>query len=125
MVAVVSECLIVKLTADCLRLQAYLWDNNRVAVEWLEKHLTKEDGVRSGIRENIKYLKRENTLKRIRRYVNTLRHTVRPIGDTMVESQPLHRPEEHHTTADSWRHPKSLITNDLKGTSNNNNNVYF
>ncbi|XP_056276127.1 acetyl-CoA carboxylase isoform X3 [Pseudoliparis swirei] len=49
--------------------KAYLWDNNRVAVEWLEKHLTKEDGVRSGIRENIKYLKRENTLKRIRSLV--------------------------------------------------------
>lgn len=48
--------------------QAYLWDNNKEVVEWLEKHLTKEDGIRSGIRENIKYLKRENTLKHIRRY---------------------------------------------------------
>uniref|UniRef100_A0A8C2Z2T2 acetyl-CoA carboxylase n=1 Tax=Cyclopterus lumpus TaxID=8103 RepID=A0A8C2Z2T2_CYCLU len=49
--------------------KAYLWDNNKVVVEWLEKHLTKEDGVRSGIRENIKYLKRENTLKHIRSLV--------------------------------------------------------
>ncbi|XP_068461041.1 acetyl-CoA carboxylase isoform X2 [Clinocottus analis] len=49
--------------------KAYLWDNNKVVVEWLEKHLTKEDGARSGIRENIKYLKRENTLKHIRSLV--------------------------------------------------------
>ncbi|XP_031712065.1 acetyl-CoA carboxylase isoform X1 [Anarrhichthys ocellatus] len=46
--------------------KAYLWDNNKVVVEWLEKHLSKEDGIRPGIRENIKYLKRENTLKHIR-----------------------------------------------------------
>ncbi|KAL6114247.1 acacb [Pungitius sinensis] len=49
--------------------KAYLWDNNKEVVEWLEKHLTKEDGIRSGIRENIKYLKRENTLKHIRSLV--------------------------------------------------------
>lgn len=49
--------------------KAYLWDNNKAVVEWLEKHLTKEDGPRSGIRENIKYLKRENTLKHIRSLV--------------------------------------------------------
>ncbi|XP_077942833.1 acetyl-CoA carboxylase isoform X1 [Gasterosteus aculeatus] len=49
--------------------KAYLWDNNKEVVEWLEKHLTKEDGIRSGIRENIKYLKRENTLKHIRSVV--------------------------------------------------------
>ncbi|XP_059192405.1 acetyl-CoA carboxylase isoform X2 [Centropristis striata] len=45
--------------------KAYLWDNNQVVVEWLEKHLTNGDGTRSGIRENIKYLKRENTVKHI------------------------------------------------------------
>ncbi|XP_074494153.1 acetyl-CoA carboxylase isoform X2 [Sebastes fasciatus] len=49
--------------------KVYLWDNNKAVVEWLEKHLTKEDGTRSGIRENIKYLKRENTLKHIRSLV--------------------------------------------------------
>ncbi|XP_042344465.1 acetyl-CoA carboxylase isoform X2 [Plectropomus leopardus] len=49
--------------------KAYLWDNNQAVVEWLEKYLTKEDGTRSGIRENIKYLKRENTLKHIRSLV--------------------------------------------------------
>nr|XP_033475988.1 acetyl-CoA carboxylase isoform X2 [Epinephelus lanceolatus] len=49
--------------------KAYLWDNNQAVVEWLEKHLTNEDGTRSGIRENIKYLKRENTLKHIRSLV--------------------------------------------------------
>ncbi|KAI3372884.1 hypothetical protein L3Q82_023324 [Scortum barcoo] len=49
--------------------QAYLWDNNQVVVEWLEKHLSEEDGGRSAIRENIKYLKRENTLKHIRSLV--------------------------------------------------------
>ncbi|XP_041854600.1 acetyl-CoA carboxylase isoform X2 [Melanotaenia boesemani] len=49
--------------------KAYLWDNNQVVVEWLERHLSKEDGTRSAIRENIKYLKRENTLKHIRSLV--------------------------------------------------------
>lgn len=49
-------------------MQAYLWDNNQVVVEWLEKHMSDEDGTPSAIRENIKYLKRENTLKHIRRY---------------------------------------------------------
>ncbi|XP_070759737.1 acetyl-CoA carboxylase 2 isoform X2 [Enoplosus armatus] len=49
--------------------KAYLWDNNQAVVEWLEKHLSEEDGTRSAIRENIKYLKRENTLKHIRSLV--------------------------------------------------------
>ncbi|XP_024130292.1 acetyl-CoA carboxylase isoform X2 [Oryzias melastigma] len=49
--------------------KAYLWDNNQAVVEWLEKHLSKEDGTRSAIRENIKYLKRENALKHIRSLV--------------------------------------------------------
>ena len=49
-------------------LKAYLWDNNQAVVEWLEKHLAKEDGTRSAIRENIKYLKRDYALKHIRRY---------------------------------------------------------
>ncbi|XP_033978244.1 acetyl-CoA carboxylase isoform X1 [Trematomus bernacchii] len=48
--------------------KAYLWDNNQTVVEWLEKHLTNEEGT-SGIRENIKYLKKENTLKHIRSLV--------------------------------------------------------
>lgn len=51
--------------------QAYLWDNNQAVVEWLEKHMSKEDGAPSAIRENIKYLKRENTLKLIRRYATS------------------------------------------------------
>nr|XP_023857625.1 acetyl-CoA carboxylase 2-like isoform X1 [Salvelinus alpinus] len=49
--------------------QAYLWDHNKAVVEWLEKHLTKEDGTRSAIRENIKYLKRDHALKHIRSLV--------------------------------------------------------
>uniref|UniRef100_A0A673CQ63 acetyl-CoA carboxylase n=1 Tax=Sphaeramia orbicularis TaxID=375764 RepID=A0A673CQ63_9TELE len=49
--------------------KAYLWDNNQEVVEWLEKHLSKEEGTRSAIRENIKYLKRENTMKHIRSLV--------------------------------------------------------
>uniref|UniRef100_A0A4W5MN20 acetyl-CoA carboxylase n=1 Tax=Hucho hucho TaxID=62062 RepID=A0A4W5MN20_9TELE len=48
-----------------LNFQAYLWDNNKAVVEWLEKHLAKEDGTRSAIRENIKYLKRDHALKHI------------------------------------------------------------
>ncbi|XP_041957093.1 acetyl-CoA carboxylase isoform X3 [Alosa sapidissima] len=49
--------------------KAYLWDNNQAVVEWLEKHLAKEDGTRSAIRENIKYLKRDYALKHIRSLV--------------------------------------------------------
>lgn len=47
--------------------QAYLWDSNQVVVEWLEKQLAEDDGMRSAIRENIKYLKRDYALKHIRR----------------------------------------------------------
>ncbi|XP_018604528.1 acetyl-CoA carboxylase isoform X4 [Scleropages formosus] len=50
--------------------KAYLWDNNNKAVvEWLEKHLSEEDGSHSAIRENIKYLKRDYALKCIRSLV--------------------------------------------------------
>ncbi|XP_061907231.1 acetyl-CoA carboxylase isoform X1 [Entelurus aequoreus] len=49
--------------------KAYLWDNNQAVVEWLERHWSKEDGTRTAIRENIKYLKRENALKHIRSLV--------------------------------------------------------
>ncbi|XP_075070318.1 acetyl-CoA carboxylase 2 isoform X2 [Mixophyes fleayi] len=49
--------------------KTYLWDNNQVVVEWLEKHLQEEDGAKSAIRENIKYLKRDFALKHIRSLV--------------------------------------------------------
>ncbi|NXS13549.1 ACACB carboxylase, partial [Neodrepanis coruscans] len=45
--------------------QGYLWDNNQVVVEWLEKHMQEDDGTQSVIRENIKYLKRDYILKHI------------------------------------------------------------
>uniref|UniRef100_A0A3Q2YRR4 acetyl-CoA carboxylase n=1 Tax=Hippocampus comes TaxID=109280 RepID=A0A3Q2YRR4_HIPCM len=51
--------------------KAYLWDNNQAVVEWLERHWSKDDGTRSAIRENIKYLKRENALKHIRSLVES------------------------------------------------------
>lgn len=51
----------------CCFPQGYLWDNNQVVVEWLEKHMQEEDGAHSAIRENIKYLKRDYILKHIRR----------------------------------------------------------
>ncbi|POI25980.1 hypothetical protein CIB84_010269 [Bambusicola thoracicus] len=49
--------------------KGYLWDNNQVVVEWLEKHMQEDDGSKSAIRENIKYLKRDYVLKRIRSLV--------------------------------------------------------
>ncbi|XP_062816368.1 acetyl-CoA carboxylase 2 isoform X2 [Anolis carolinensis] len=49
--------------------KGYLWDNNQVVVEWLEKHLKEEDGAKSAIRDNIKYLKRDYALKHIRNLV--------------------------------------------------------
>ncbi|EPQ02905.1 Acetyl-CoA carboxylase 1 [Myotis brandtii] len=48
---------------------AYIWDNNKDLVEWLEKQLTEEDGVRSVIEENIKYINRDYVLKQIRSLV--------------------------------------------------------
>uniref|UniRef100_A0A8D1BTP6 acetyl-CoA carboxylase n=1 Tax=Sus scrofa TaxID=9823 RepID=A0A8D1BTP6_PIG len=46
--------------------KAYLWDNNQTVVQWLEKHWQVGEGLRSTIRENIKYLKRDSALKTIR-----------------------------------------------------------
>lgn len=45
--------------------QGYLWDNNQVVVQWLERHLGEEEGAKSAIRENIQYLKRDCALKQI------------------------------------------------------------
>lgn len=47
--------------------QGYLWDSNKDLVEWLEKQLTEEEGVRSVVEENIKYISRDYILKQIRR----------------------------------------------------------
>ncbi|KAM7140032.1 acetyl-CoA carboxylase 1 isoform 5-T5 [Macrochelys suwanniensis] len=49
--------------------KAYLWDNNKDLVEWLEKQLTEEDGIRSVVDENIKYISRDYILKQIRSLV--------------------------------------------------------
>ncbi|NWI65043.1 ACACB carboxylase, partial [Todus mexicanus] len=49
--------------------KGYLWDNNQVVVEWLEKHMQEDDGTQSVIRENIKSLKRDYVLKHIRRLI--------------------------------------------------------
>uniref|UniRef100_A0A8C5T0B0 Acetyl-CoA carboxylase beta n=1 Tax=Laticauda laticaudata TaxID=8630 RepID=A0A8C5T0B0_LATLA len=49
--------------------KSYLWDNNQVAVAWLEKQLSEEDGAKSAIRENIRYLKRDYALKHIRNLI--------------------------------------------------------
>ncbi|XP_075575891.1 acetyl-CoA carboxylase 1 isoform X2 [Pelecanus crispus] len=49
--------------------KAYLWDSNKDLVEWLEKQLTEEEGVRSVVDENIKYISRDYILKQIRSLV--------------------------------------------------------
>uniref|UniRef100_A0A8D2N636 acetyl-CoA carboxylase n=1 Tax=Zonotrichia albicollis TaxID=44394 RepID=A0A8D2N636_ZONAL len=49
--------------------KAYLWDSNKDLVEWLEKQLTEEEGVRSVVEENIKYISRDYVLKQIRSLV--------------------------------------------------------
>uniref|UniRef100_A0A672UYM2 acetyl-CoA carboxylase n=1 Tax=Strigops habroptila TaxID=2489341 RepID=A0A672UYM2_STRHB len=49
--------------------QAYLWDSNKDLVEWLEKQLTEEEGVRSVVGENIKYISRDYILKQMRSLV--------------------------------------------------------
>ncbi|XP_026566055.1 acetyl-CoA carboxylase 1 isoform X2 [Pseudonaja textilis] len=49
--------------------KAYLWDNNKDLVEWLEKQLAEEEGARSVVDENIKYISRDYILKQIRSLV--------------------------------------------------------
>ncbi|XP_075445618.1 acetyl-CoA carboxylase 1 isoform X3 [Ascaphus truei] len=49
--------------------KAYLWDNNKDVVEWLEKQMTEEEGARSVVEENIKYISRDYILKQIRSLV--------------------------------------------------------
>ncbi|NXL28194.1 ACAC carboxylase, partial [Glaucidium brasilianum] len=49
--------------------KGYLWDNNQVVVEWLEKQLREDDSTPSAIRENIKYLKRDYVLKHVQSLV--------------------------------------------------------
>uniref|UniRef100_A0A8C4Q2H7 Acetyl-CoA carboxylase n=2 Tax=Eptatretus burgeri TaxID=7764 RepID=A0A8C4Q2H7_EPTBU len=49
--------------------KAYLWDNNQEVVRWLEKHLGEEDGTRSVIEENIKYIRRDYVIQQIRSLV--------------------------------------------------------
>uniref|UniRef100_A0A4W3J068 Acetyl-CoA carboxylase 1-like n=1 Tax=Callorhinchus milii TaxID=7868 RepID=A0A4W3J068_CALMI len=49
--------------------KAYLWDNNKDVVQWLEKQLQEEEGARSVIDENIKYISRDYILKQIRSLV--------------------------------------------------------
>uniref|UniRef100_D3ZBE2 acetyl-CoA carboxylase n=1 Tax=Rattus norvegicus TaxID=10116 RepID=D3ZBE2_RAT len=51
------------------RLCAYLWDSNQVVVQWLEQHWSARDNLRSTIRENINYLKRDSVLKTIQSLV--------------------------------------------------------
>ncbi|MBN3319914.1 ACACA carboxylase, partial [Atractosteus spatula] len=49
--------------------KAYLWDSNEDVVEWLERQLKEEEGARSIIDENIKYIRRDHILKQIRSLV--------------------------------------------------------
>ncbi|XP_066551674.1 acetyl-CoA carboxylase 1 isoform X12 [Amia ocellicauda] len=49
--------------------KAYLWDSNEDVVEWLERQLAEEEGARSVIDENIKYIRRDHILKQIRSLV--------------------------------------------------------
>uniref|UniRef100_A0A4W5R519 acetyl-CoA carboxylase n=1 Tax=Hucho hucho TaxID=62062 RepID=A0A4W5R519_9TELE len=53
----------------CVCVQAYLWDSNEEVVEWLEKQLKEEEGARSIVDENIKYIRRDHILKQIRSLV--------------------------------------------------------
>ncbi|KAJ3588849.1 hypothetical protein NHX12_009703, partial [Muraenolepis orangiensis] len=49
--------------------KAYLWDSNEEVVEWLERQLAEEEGAKSVIDENIKYIRRDHILKQIRSLV--------------------------------------------------------
>ncbi|XP_019714440.1 acetyl-CoA carboxylase 1 isoform X1 [Hippocampus comes] len=49
--------------------KAYLWDNNEEVVGWLERQLAEDEGARSVIDENIKYIRRDHILKQIRSFV--------------------------------------------------------
>ena len=59
----------------CVCVQAYLWDSNEEVVEWLERQLCEDEGARSVVDENIKYIRRDHILKHIRRLASSpLRH---------------------------------------------------
>uniref|UniRef100_A0A8C4UWW1 acetyl-CoA carboxylase n=1 Tax=Falco tinnunculus TaxID=100819 RepID=A0A8C4UWW1_FALTI len=62
----VEDFLAAAVADTCGLSQAYLWDSNKDLVEWLEKQLTEEEGVRSVVDENIKYISRDYILKQIR-----------------------------------------------------------
>ncbi|XP_031712887.1 acetyl-CoA carboxylase 1 isoform X3 [Anarrhichthys ocellatus] len=49
--------------------KAYLWDDNEEVVVWLERQLAEEEGARSIVDENIKYICRDHILKQIRSLV--------------------------------------------------------
>ncbi|CAL8308411.1 unnamed protein product [Gadus morhua 'NCC'] len=49
--------------------KAYLWDDNEEVVDWLERQLAEEEGARSVVDENIKYIRRDHILKQIRSLV--------------------------------------------------------
>ncbi|CAL8401839.1 unnamed protein product [Boreogadus saida] len=49
--------------------EAYLWDDNEEVVDWLERQLAEEEGARSVVDENIKYIRRDHILKQIRSLV--------------------------------------------------------
>uniref|UniRef100_A0A8C5A2K2 acetyl-CoA carboxylase n=1 Tax=Gadus morhua TaxID=8049 RepID=A0A8C5A2K2_GADMO len=54
---------------DVTSLPAYLWDDNEEVVDWLERQLAEEEGARSVVDENIKYIRRDHILKQIRSLV--------------------------------------------------------
>uniref|UniRef100_A0A8C9YX11 acetyl-CoA carboxylase n=1 Tax=Sander lucioperca TaxID=283035 RepID=A0A8C9YX11_SANLU len=56
------------ISSPCI-IQAYLWDNNEEVVAWLERQLAEEEGARSVVDENIKYIRRDHILKQIRSLV--------------------------------------------------------
>ncbi|KAG5843414.1 hypothetical protein ANANG_G00150700 [Anguilla anguilla] len=49
--------------------KAYLWDSNEDVVGWMERQLAEDEGARSVIDENIKYIRRDHILKQIRSLV--------------------------------------------------------
>ncbi|XP_065833896.1 acetyl-CoA carboxylase-like isoform X2 [Oscarella lobularis] len=50
-------------------IKAYLWDDNKIAVDWLRQQMTKKEGGQSVISQNIKFVRRDFVLQKIRSLV--------------------------------------------------------
>ncbi len=70
-------------------LQAYLWEDNRVVVEWLAEQLDPEKEATSTLRDNIRIVTRDHALHQIKRCASRRTHVCRVHAITQHQRGPL------------------------------------